>query len=387
VDVYILDSLYRRSQLVDKFKSLVWAERYRDIGDFELHLYSTLQNRTRFKPGTLLGLLESNYVMTVETVEDSVSDEGEQILKVTGSSLEAILKSRIAIPSHGATTNWVITDVPVAVAKKVFHDICVTGSLNAKDIIPSVVEGSFLPTDNIAEPADSITWTIEPTTVYDTTKSLCDIYDLGFRLILNKTNYQLYYDIYPGSDRTSQQSTLPAVVFSPELDNLQNVTELSSTANYRTTAMVTSPSGSLLVNPVGFNPALVSGFTWKTILVNASDIDEPWSTAEAKLQKRGRDELAKYGEIWSFDGEIAQFSKYKYNQDYYLGDLVTMQTKDGLSNDMRVTEQIFVSDSTGDKTYPTLSLSKFITPGSWSAWDYTQDWEDMGSTEYWNTQP
>jgi hypothetical protein len=35
-----------------------------------------------------------------------------------------------------------------------------------------------------------------------------------------------------------------------------------------------------------------------------------------------------------------------------------------------------VSDQEGERSYPTLSLNLFITPGSWSSWDYGSQWQD-----------
>ena len=51
-----------------------------------------------------------------------------------------------------------------------------------------------------------------------------------------------------------------------------------------------------------------------------------------------------------------------------------MRNSDGITNQMRVTEQIFVSDIQGERAYPTLAIDRFITPGSWFAWDYNQTW-------------
>jgi hypothetical protein len=41
---------------------------------------------------------------------------------------------------------------------------------------------------------------------------------------------------------------------------------------------------------------------------------------------------------------------------------------------MQVTEQIFVSDSEGERSYPTLTITKFITPGTWSSPEWNIEW-------------
>lgn len=387
MEVYILDSLYRRVQVSDDFESLIWTERYRAMGDFELSLHSTQANRSRFKTGTRLAVNESYRSMTVETVEDKVDESGMQILTLKGRSIESILEDRVAketMSDLSEEPKWVITDTPAAVARKIFHDICVLGNLDPGDIIPLVVEGTILPEDTITEPVDPITVELEPTTVYSAIKQICDVWNLGFRLLRNFDTGVLYWDVYSGSDRTTSQSTLEAVIFSPELDNLQNTAELTSIEQDKNVAYVFSPAGFLVVYAPDVDPE-VEGFERRVLMVKADDITFEADDVPAALLQRGKEELAKNSGFSAFDGEINQNSRYKYGTHYQLGDLVEMRNVDGATNVMRVEEQIFVSDKEGDRTYPTLALNKFIGTGTWlsqpagKVWTSftTEEWEDM----------
>jgi Siphovirus ReqiPepy6 Gp37-like protein len=392
VDIYILDSLYRRSLLVDKYSSFIWTERLSSLGDFELILQSTRENRTRFKTGVRLGIRDSFRVMVVKTVEDSIDAEGHFSLKVTGLSLEEILNDRVArgvLSDLTTDPKWVLTGTPDAIAKQIFHDICVTGVLDAGDIITGVNEGSMLfPTDTISPPIDEITIELEPTTVYQAEHDLCGLYSMGFRLVKDGDTSQLYFDIYTGSDRTTQQTSLPAVVFSPNLDNLQNTSELSSNAIYSNVAYVISPVGHEVVYPLDIDPG-ITGFERRVLLVKADDIkDEDSGVASAKMIQRGMEELAKHRLYAAFDGELNQNSQYKYGIHYNLGDLIEVRNTDGVTNVMQVTEQIFVSDNNGDRSYPTLSLNTFITAGSWLARPFSQVWLDLDDDpSYWADLP
>jgi hypothetical protein len=393
MEVYILDSLYRRVQVCDSFDSLIWTERCRRYGDFQLTVHSTPANRARFTVGTNLAMNESYRVMTVETVEDTTDDEGRKLLNVSGRSLEAILLNRIA---HGTisddlttTPKWTLTGLPLDLLAYMYHYHCVLGTLDAGDIIANVAEGSELfPEDTIGAPSDTITIDIEPATLYDSMANLADIYDMGFRIVRDPVSSLLYFDTYMGCDRTTDQTTLPAVVFAPELDNLQKVTELQTIASYKNVAYVFSPVGVEVVYADGVDPE-VAGFDRHVLLVKADDItDTDAPTASAKMIQRGKDELAANRRQSAFDGELDQNAKYKYGIDYNLGDLTEMRNQDGVTNKMQVTEQIFVSDSEGEKSYPTLALNTFITPGSWLAWDYNQEWADLDpSPETWADQP
>jgi len=272
------------------------------------------------------------------------------------------------------------------IARKIFHDICVTGILDSHDVIPYIVEGTFMPVSTIPEPTDSITVEIEPTTVYEAIEDICNVWSLGFRLLRNFDTTQLYFDVYSGSNRTTAQSLLPPVIFTPSLDNLQNTKELITIEKAKNVAYVYSPAGFQKVYAPGVDPATL-GFERRILPVNASDITSDNPNIPAALLQRGMEELAKNRVYQAFDGEIPQHSQYKYGTHYQLGDLIEMRGVDGVINNMRVTEQIFVSDREGERSYPTLSLNNLITAGSWLSWNNNKVWADMGATEYWSNQP
>lgn len=385
MDIYILDSLLRRETLVDKYLSFIWTERVDSYGDFELILPSTPNNRRLFISGTRIACSESYYVMTVKTLVNGKDEEGRDTLKVTGVSLEQMLEDRVAAAALDDLTTvpkWTITNSPAAISRKIFHDICVSGTLNAGDIIPFINEGTIMPVNTIPEPIDTITVDLTPQSVYDAIKSICETWSLGFRILRNGDTSQLWFDVYSGSDRTTLQTILPAVVFSPELDSLQNVTELRSTANYKNVAYVFGPAGYETVYPPDVDPA-TAGFERHVLMVDASDITSDNPAVSAAMIQRGKEALAQQRSIAAFDGEINPNSNYKYGTHYFLGDLVEMRNVDGVTNNMRVTEQIFVSDSEGERTYPTLAIALFIDTGTWLSWATNQVWEDMGPTEYW----
>lgn len=461
MELYILDSLLRRKNVIDRFESMIWTERYSAWGDFELVIFSTLESRSLFQAGTRLAMSDSYRVMTVEFVENAIDSEGRQLLTVKGRSLEAILDDRTARNTFAdltTTPKWVLTGTPGAIARQIFNEICRTNVNFADDQIPFLQAGSIFPPSNIAEPDEVITIELSLSSVYTAVKELCDSYDLGFRLVRNFDESELYFDIYSGSDRTTLQNILAPVVFSPSLDNLTNTSEITSISTYKNVAYVFHSFWVQVVTADGVSVE-VEGFERRVMHVDATDIEIPerpytltldqttavnrylgfnnpieerknsmrklvdknrltqtdydnigisvtndsltqgerdsilaartvsWNYnatentyMNSKLQQRGKEELAKNRSLSAFDGELPPTSPYKYNTQYNLGDLVEMRNADGVTNQMRVTEQIFVSDNEGERSYPTLTVDRFITPGSWFAWDYNQVWADADGT-------
>lgn len=384
MEINILDSLYRRTEVVDVYESFIWTERFAEKGDFELKLLPTIQNQRRFIPGTRISIHESYRVMSVETSEVGVDEEGARFLIVKGFSLEYVLEQRLAMASLDIVTDpqWILEGTPKEIATQMFHDICVTGILNAGDVIDGVNEVNIFPADTIAEPPDDIIYIVDPMTLYQGIKDLADTYFMGFRLVRDHDTTQLYFDVYMGVDRTTQQSTHPAVIFSPDLENLESTRKLESSAQYKNVAYVVSPVGSEIVYLDDVDPG-VEGFERRVLLVKADDIEDPVpADATAKMIQRGKQELAKNRRFIAIDGEVTENSKYVYGTHFTVGDYVTMQEIEGTTARMQVTEYIFISDKEGKRSYPTLSIAEVVTPGSWLAVPPTLEWDDM-TTEEW----
>jgi hypothetical protein len=328
-------------------------------------------------------------MMEIDTITDEVNADGKKILVVVGPECVRVLEDRVAKKSTAnlvTDPSWVITDTPANIARTVFNTIVRAPTLSPNDKINGLQPGSIFSASTIPENAVPITATIEPQSVYETLKSLGEQYDFGFRLIRNFDTTQLYFDIYTGNDRTTSQTTLAPVVFAPELDNLQNTKELTTFAGVKNIAYVYNSQGYKEVAAQGVDILTISSFERRVLFVKADDLPGTPTAPEidAYLAQRGAEELAKNQALSAFEGETNPNSQYQYGTDYGLGDLVEVRNSDGATNRMRVTEQIFVSDGEGDRSYPTLAINLFITPGSWLAWASNQVWSDL-TIETWAT--
>jgi hypothetical protein len=321
-------------------------------------------------------------VMTVESVEDSTDTDGKKTLTLKGRSLEAtVLTNRVvrnALTTTVAEPSWVITDTPKNVMNTMFDHVVRQGSLSPSDTIPYLQPGSIMPADNIAPPSNVITWSQDPTDLYTALNQLGGLYGLGFRIVRNFDLSQLYFDVYSGSDRSTSQTLLAPVVFSPELNNLENTTSLLTIDKKKNVAYVVSDQGFRIVYDSTAD-ATTSGFDRNVMWVKADNLDGTPSaaTVQAYLLQVGREALAQNQATAAFDGEISQYSQYTYGVHYNLGDLVEQRSSDGIANQMRVTEQIFTNDENGEKSYPTLTTYQFVNVGSWLAWPGNQVWADL----------
>lgn len=382
MEVYVLDDMIRRIEVIDLFESCVWTDRFALHGDIELVVEGNQNYRRILREGVLLACNESDRIMQIVTVERTQDDQDRKMIKVKGVSAEKFyLENRIVLKSTGAMGDdpgWSFVGQPAAIARQIFAKICIQGSVSVNDKLPFYVDGTTYLKDTIEEPPVEINYEVKPGTLYAVLTDICASYDLGFRIVRNQDWSQLRFNVYSGNDRTTRQTGKPAVVFSSNMDNLSGINEFESSADYKNCALVIHKSSPLITVFSENVDTTVAGFERRSVLVDGNSVDSELTGAALTkaLQDLGKQELAKLGRLAAFDGEVSQFGSYKAGVDYLLGDLVEIQSETGANTIMRVTEQIYASDSQGDRSYPTLSVNKYITPGSWLSWDYAQTWSD-----------
>lgn len=70
------------------------------------------------------------------------------------------------------------------------------------------------------------------------------------------------------------------------------------------------------------------------------------------LLNRGAEKLSSYGEVISFEGSIIPDITFVYKQDYFLGDLVTVENEYGITATARIIEVVEVLDENGYNIEP-----------------------------------
>ena len=385
MELFSLNEQLQPDLIIDQFSSLIWTERYSEWGDFELVIDAGLGRQSALAKGSLLGLDASRRVMMIETI----SEPGDGTIKITGRSLEALLTTRIvganAAASGNPATDTTVSSTPGALARNLFTQTCQTHTVIPADNFSFIKPGNGGLSGNIPEPTDVIEYQYGHGVLYDTIKSVCDPYQLGFAIVRDVSfgGSLAYFSVYNGSDRSGWQTSLPAVIFSVELDTLEKPSYLESDSDLRNVAYVFSEKGSKIVYAGSYDPDSGS-YARRVMMVDALDVTlNKGALLDQTLQFRGLQALANQRSVIGFDGEIPAYLPYRYGYDYNLGDFVERRDSRGFASKMLVTEQIFVSDAAGQRSYPTLTALDLIPPGSWYAWPRTGSWNTATGT--WNT--
>lgn len=84
-----------------------------------------------------------------------------------------------------------------------------------------------------------------------------------------------------------------------------------------------------------------------------SDSVQLWAIIyEVYLLNRGYEKLAEYGEKISFEGSIIPDVTFIYKQDYFLGDIVSVENEYGINANARIVEIVEVNDENGYSVEP-----------------------------------
>lgn len=415
MEIYILNALLQEIDVVDEtqYESFIWTERYAERGDFQIVAQSSQSMKYRFAKDTLFMIRDSKRIMRVNSLTETVDVEKGALLTIKGYELVWILEQRVSTVKEvdgnlRAVTYW-NGWTPIDLINDLVWRPCVVGSsweLMEGDAIPALNDWhanpvSLYPASNIPEPEPGgIIWEQKMASVYSAVTDVCKAYDLGFRLYKDPNSGTLYFEGYNGVDRTTAQSMYPPVVFSSDMNNLQNTTEYEDNTEHYNVVFVSyvykNPveggyPEELTASVVVSDPQLAfssGGFDQKTKSITVSQLPEtvdpgnPWDY----LTQLANQELTRSKPTDIVDGEVATNSVYQYERDYNLGDIIEIRGDNGAGAYMRVSEFIFKNDRNGRSAYPSLVNKDSMMPGTWRSWKYDVNWNAMGSGEYWNNQ-
>ena len=355
MEVWILDTDFSSVSVLDTFESLIWTDRYREYGDFEIFAFPTSQLINDAKDDFYLYNPASDHTMIIEHHEVTTDiEEGPRFI-VTGRSLESLLMRRIVwnqTTISGSLQNGI---------KKLITENFISPEVSERKITNFVFVDSTDPEITKLTHEQQYTGDI----VYDVIVDLCNTYDIGFKITLNIDKKRFEFSLYKGKDRSYAQETNPYVVFSPNYENIINSDYTHSIKDYKNVTRIGGEGVGVDRKMATYGNA--SGLIRREIFTDARDISSKTDDGEVLsdqdylnlLQQRGKENLAEYPIKEGFEGEVEASKMFIYGRDFFLGDCVQVQNEFGMSGTSLVSEIVFSQDKDGESVYPTfLSLQK-----------------------------
>lgn len=348
------------THLVNGFFSLIWTERYNSYGDFELNVPYSKENLDIFKINAFLQIPTSENLMIVDTV--SIKNDN---LKITGLSLESLLKRRILESEYVTSSDGeVLSSIMYTIAAKAWQG----DSSRSVDYIMN--DKSYTPPDDETK-LKSITFSRGDNN-YESIVSTAAIDELGFKYYFQESDLMFRFLVY-------KKGLNPNVTFSEKGFTFYDSDYKESTRNFITTAYIAGEGEGTKRKIAVINRTTTmldqddqqqkiikyTGIFRREMWVDARDLQktskETNNTYKERLKDRGIEKLADKNKEYNIDGVIFDSGKYVLKRDYDLGDIITLRTK-YINAKVRISEVIQSWDSTGYKIYPTFTINEIESP-------------------------
>ena len=346
VDLWIYNENFEALGVVDTYNSLIWANRFRQCGDFEIYVSMSTDLEQLLQKGRWVVRPDDDMVCIIETVKIGTDEENGDYLQVTGRCLRQILGRRII---WNQTT---ISGTAENGLRKLANENIISPEIEARKYDKLVLA-----------PAHGYTETMEAQYTGDdllqTTENICASKNYGFKITMDRENQQLPLDFYKGVNRAMTQYENPRVIFSEDNDNLRATTYTLDTTNYKTVALVAGEGeGSARRRVTVERTEDTVGLHRRELYVDARDLSSnegeiSATEYDAQLAERGKTGLAEAPIVQSMEGTIEPMQMYAYKVDYFLGDTVTVINKYGVAVDTQVLEVVEVWDEDGYTCTPT----------------------------------
>lgn len=348
-DIRILNNNFEFESILDVYESFIWTDRFNECGDFELYTKLDPELLDKIQIGYFLEIPESDRLMVVESVVLEHDYEKGNVITIKGRSVESILDRRVI---------W---------------DPVLLENVGLGSLIKTLIYKSFIdPTDAsrkvnnfiFKEPIDSNIESIVIDSIqlfgenlYEVITNLCKAYKIGYKIVLTDNN-EIEFSLYSGVDRTYDQDTYPAVVFSTDFDNIINSNFVKTDSTFKTACLVLGEGEGTDKTKVEVNrTGTFIGLDRREMAISesiATNGDTVTNTNYAlQLYQKGAEALTESEVMTSFDGEIDPSKIYIYERDYGLGDLIQTVNGFGQESIMRVVEYIRSYGSDGISYYPT----------------------------------
>lgn len=342
MDLWILDEDFTPLGIVDTATSIIWANRYRQCGDFEIYVSTSNELLELLQEDRMVIRQDDDMVGIIEKIQVGTDEENGDYLLVSGRCTRSILDRRIV------WDQTVINDTVENAMRQLITDAFIAPAMTSRKYTRLALAAAHGYTDTIRVQytGDNILEAIE---------GLCATKNYGFKVTLQDS--MLVVDFYKPANRSASQSENPRVVFSERYDNLTATTYTLDKTGYKTMVLVAG-EGEGSARRRGTFGTFTNGLKRRELFVDARDIssNEGEITDDEYTQllaERAKEALSEATIVQTMEGTIEPLQMYAYKQDYFLGDIVTVINKYGMQVDTQVLEVVEVWDENGYTCTPT----------------------------------
>lgn len=334
---------------IDNYESMFFNRSWHDIGTIELRINRHIKYaNTLLKDNLILVGTDLNKVFIIKHREIELDETGKitENWLIKGSSLKGIIAQRITIPPGHTAYDNKAGKVETVMKHYVYQNI--VNPIDSNRRIPQLM----IQTDQ--QRGFHISYSTRFKNLAEEMNTLSLSSKLGWDVTLDITNKKWVFDVIEGRNLTVGQSTNPPVIFSPQFESLKSLHYTQSELNYKNLAIVAGQGEGLERRIIE-----VGGYTSTNrheIFIDARDIAEVDENQQIISQEkitealvdRGRQQLKEFMQEEYLEGQILTNSPFKYQKDYDLGDVITIQNSDwNISMDAQITDIKEIYETSG----------------------------------------
>lgn len=256
-ELYVLDKNLETVGIVDTYTSLIWVNRYNEVGDCEVYVEATPEVIALLQEDYYLLREDDDMICQIKRIELDTSAENGNYLIVSGYDVKRFLDQRIIWGTMTCDGN-VETFIRQMIEK----------SLGDPDIAERQLQteggNRLLYNGSAAGFAEVTTEQMSYRNVGEKVREFCEQYKWGYKVTLE--NGAFYFRLYKGADRSA------TVIFSDDFENLDTTTYTKDCTNLGNVALVAGEGeGAERARSVSGE---ASGINRYEIFVDAKDISK-----------------------------------------------------------------------------------------------------------------
>ncbi|MGV3152719.1 siphovirus ReqiPepy6 Gp37-like family protein [Sarcina ventriculi] len=332
------DNKYELIGQIDEIESLLIVYKYVSVSTFTLTVpytpqvssYLQVNNMLTIHSPETLGVENTeSFIITTKKLEES---NGVVTLQVSGKNPLFWLSNRLCLlPNYGFTDT-----TPEVIAKTYVANNCAQYAPTQRqypNLTTAPVQGLGVPI--------TFTNTEDYPTILEVCETVLNARNLGQNVTFNLSTQTFQYNVFGGADRTINQSQNSAVVFSPNLNNLQSQSYTHSISNFANVVYVYGQIGDTTETVIvgeasGFNRYETST---SGTLEQGSAVTLTKNNYKEVFTVIGENTLVTQAETKNLIGTIQLSSDFQLNIDFSLGDSVTY-----LNNEWGVKENVMIRE-------------------------------------------
>lgn len=332
------DNKYELIGQIDEIESLLIVYKYVSVSTFTLTVpytpqvssYLQVNNMLTIHSPETLGVENTEpFIITTKKLEES---NGVVTLQVSGKNpLFWLTKRQCLLPNYGFTDT-----TPEVIAKTYVANNCAQYAPTQRQY-PNLTTA---PVQGLGTPI-TFTNTEDYPTILEVCETVLNARNLGQNVTFNLSTQTFQYNVFNGADRTINQSQNSAVVFSPNLNNLQSQSYTHSISNFANVVYVYGQIGDTTETVIvgeasGFNRYETST---SGTLEQGSTVTLTKNNYKEVFTVIGENTLVTQAETKNLIGTIQLSSDFQLNIDFSLGDSVTY-----LNNQWGIQENVMIRE-------------------------------------------